>query len=330
MRDGRSSDCLGRLRQKVDEGLRVAGIEEFGGAVRALEVPDPRTLREREVLIAVKAAGVGNWDDSVRAGDWDVGRTPPIALGVEAAGIVTAVSADVEDWSVGDEVLTHPVPLVDQGTWAPWLIADAALLAPKPAHASWERAGAFPVPALTAIQVLDEVLRLTPGEQLLVNGAGSVTGGLIVAFASLRGIHVLATAGPASRERVIRAGAVTVVDHHDPDWAAQVLEATAGRGVDAAANAAPGGAASALATVRDGGRLATITSDPPDTERGVRIESVYVRSDAAQLEIATQALAAGRLEFEVGASFPLMQADAALARAVAGLGGAVVLSAVSD
>jgi NADPH:quinone reductase-like Zn-dependent oxidoreductase len=145
---------LGRLRQKVDEGLRVAGIEEFGGAVRALEVPDPRTLREREVLIAVKAAGVGNWDDSVRAGDWDVGRTPPIALGVEAAGIVAAVGADVEDWSVGDEVLTHPVPLVDQGTWAPWLIADAALLAPKPAHASWERGGAFPVSAWHATPVL--------------------------------------------------------------------------------------------------------------------------------------------------------------------------------
>ena len=243
---------MGIPRQQVDERLRVAGIEEFGGAVGALEVPDPRTLREREVLIAVKAAGVGNWDDFVRSGDWDVGRTPPMALGVEAAGVVAAVGAEVEDWSVGDEVLTHPVPLVDQGTWAPWLIAEAALLAPKPADVSWERAGAFPVPALTAIQVLDESLRLTPGEQLLVNGAGSVTGGLIVAFASLRGIHVLATAGAASRERVIRAGAGTVIDHHDFDWAAQVLEATAGRGVDAAANAARGGTASALAAVRDG------------------------------------------------------------------------------
>jgi hypothetical protein len=52
---------------------------------------------------------------------------------------------------------------------------------------------------------------------------------------------------------------------------------------------------------------------------------VYVRPDAAQLELACQALAAGRLEFELGASFPLAQADAALARAVAGRGGAVAL-----
>jgi NADPH:quinone reductase-like Zn-dependent oxidoreductase len=309
--------------------VHVAGIEAFGGAVTVLEVPDPRILREDEVLISVEAAGVGNWDDIVRAGDWDVGRVPPMALGVEAAGVVSAVGAGVEGWSAGDEVLTHPLPLVAQGCWAPWLIADASLLARKPPGVSWESAGAFPVPALTALQVLDESLRLKPGERLLVNGAGGVTGGLIVSFASRRGIHVFATAGPSSRQRVLGAGARMVVDYHDPDWVAQVLAATAGRGVDAAANAARGGAVSALAAVRDDGRLATITSDPPETERGVGIASVYVRPDAAQLELAAQALAAGRLEFELSASFPLGQADAALARAVAGGGGAVVLRTLS-
>jgi NADPH:quinone reductase-like Zn-dependent oxidoreductase len=293
--------------------------------VMALEVPDPRALREGEVLVGVRAAGVGSWDDFVRAGDWDVGATPPMALGVEAAGVVTAVGAGLEGWSIGDEVLTHPVPLVDQGSWAPWLIAEATLLARKPAGVSWELAGAFPVPALTAIQVLDEGLRVKGGEQLLVNGAGGATGGLIVALASLRGIHVLATAGPSSRERVIRAGAATVADYHEPDWIAQILEATHGRGVDAAANAAPAGAASALTAVRDGGRLATITSDPPKSERGVGIASLYVRPDAAQLELAAQDLAAGRLAFELGGRFPLAEADDALARAVAGAGGAVVL-----
>jgi NADPH:quinone reductase-like Zn-dependent oxidoreductase len=305
--------------------LRVAGIERLGGAVKVLEVGDPRALREGEVLIEVKVAGVGNWDDIVRTGEWDVGLTPPMALGVEAAGVLAAVGARVGQWSVGDEVLTHPVPLADQGTWSPWLIAEAALLARKPADLSWERAGALAVPALTAIQVVDEALRLAPGEQLLVNGAGGVTGGLIVSFALLRGVHVFATAGPSSRERLMRAGVAAVVDHHDPDWPAQIVEANAGRGLDAAANAAPSGSVNALAAVRDGGRLATITSDPPEPERGVEIGSVYVRSDAAQLESASRALAAGRLQFERCTCFPLAQARAALARAVAGRSGATVL-----
>jgi NADPH:quinone reductase-like Zn-dependent oxidoreductase len=93
--------------------MRVAGIEHRGGPIETLEVADPRAPRDGEVLIEVKAAGVGDWDEFVRAGDWDVGRTPPMALGVEAAGVVAAVGSGVEGWSVGDEVLTHPLPLAD-------------------------------------------------------------------------------------------------------------------------------------------------------------------------------------------------------------------------
>ena len=48
--------------------LRVAGIEQFGGAVQTLEVADPRALLDGEVLVDIKAAGVGNWDDAARAG----------------------------------------------------------------------------------------------------------------------------------------------------------------------------------------------------------------------------------------------------------------------
>ena len=304
--------------------MRVVGIEEFGGAVTVLEVPDPRAPRTGEVLIEVKAAGVGNWDEFARTGRWDLGRGPPMALGVAAAGVVAALGAGVEGWSVGDPVFTHPLPLAEQGCWAPWLVAEAALLAPKPAELSWTHAASFPVPALTAVQVLDEGLRVNRGERLLVNGAGGATGALIVSMAALRGIEVIATAGPRSRERVIGSGAATVIDYHDPDWTAQVVAATAGHGVDAAANAAPDGAALALAAVRDGGRLVTITSDPPKSERGIEVVSLYVRADGEQLAGAGQDLAAGRLDFELGASFPLAEADAALARALAG-GGAAAL-----
>jgi NADPH:quinone reductase-like Zn-dependent oxidoreductase len=72
---------------------------------------------------------------------------------------------------------------------------------PKPAGVSWNAAGVFPVPALTAVQVLDELLQVGPGDRLVVNGAGGVTGGLLVSLGSLRGAEVLATAGPRSTNR---------------------------------------------------------------------------------------------------------------------------------
>ena len=72
--------------------MRAAGISEFGGAVGRIDLPDPRPLADDEVLIEIRAAGVGNWEEFVRTGEWDVGRAPPMALGVEAAGTITAIA----------------------------------------------------------------------------------------------------------------------------------------------------------------------------------------------------------------------------------------------
>src|SRR5579862_82522 len=298
--------------------MQVAGIGRIGDQVSVIEVGELRPLADDEVLLEVRAAGVGNWDEFVRTGGWDVGARPPMALGVQAAGLVMAAGRAVTDWAPGDAVMTHPVPLRDQGTWARRLIAPAGLLARKPPGASWAAAAAFPVPGLTAEQVLSDALHVCAGERLLVHGAGGVTGGLLVALAALRGAQVIVTAGPASRQRVTVLGARHVIDYHNRDWPAQVRALTANRGVDAAANAVPGAAASAMEAVADGGRLATITSDPPGQRRGITVSSIYVRPDGTMLrELATR-FAEGQLEIPVAASYLLADAAQALAQVVGG------------
>lgn len=116
----------------------------------------------------------------MRVGGWDVGRRPPLVLGVEAAGLVAAVGEEVARLAPGDELLTHPLPLRYQGAWAERLVAPAELVARKPAAVPWQTAAAFPVPALTADQALSKVVPAPAGEWVLVHGAGSVTGGLAV------------------------------------------------------------------------------------------------------------------------------------------------------
>src|SRR3954452_5838431 len=210
--------------------MRVAGIRHIGGEVELIEVPEPRPLAADEVLLQVRAAGVGNWDEIVRTGGWDVGSSPPMALGVEAAGVVAAVGSAVTDWAPGDEVMTHPLPLRDQGAWAPALIAPATQLAHKPAMVSWEVAAVFPIPALTAAQALDEALEVNAGDRLLVNGAGGVTGRLLVSLASLRGAEIVATSGRHSHRALEALGARHVIDRWDADWVEQVLAVTGGSG----------------------------------------------------------------------------------------------------
>jgi NADPH:quinone reductase-like Zn-dependent oxidoreductase len=307
--------------------VQVAGIRRIGGQVEMIEVGELRPLAGDEVLLAVRAAGVGNWDEFVRTGGWEVGARPPMALGVEAAGTVLAAGQAVSDWAPGDAVMTHPVPLRHQGTWAPRLIVPAGLLARKPRGASWEAAAAFPVPALTAEQVLGGTLGVRAGEHLLVHGAGGVTGGLLVALAALRGAQVIATAGPSSQQRVIALGARHVVDYHDHDWPEQVRALTANRGVDVAASAVPGGAARAIEAVADGGRLATITSDPPGQQRGITVANVYIRPDGNQLRELAARFADGQLPVPVAASYPLADAAQALAQVTGGhAAGAIVLT----
>src|SRR4029453_7506957 len=262
--------------------MQAAGIDAFGGQVHLLELEAPGAPAPDEVVISVHAAGVANWDEFVRTGDWRVAPRPPLALGVAAAGVVAAVGQDVRSLATGDQVLTHPVPLRHQGTWAQWLLAPAALVARKPAVVSWEQAAAFPVPALTADQALTQAAPVPDGQGVLGDGPGGVTGGRTVQLAVARGATVVATAGPSSAPRVRGDGAHVVVDYHDPRWPAHVRDATPdGVGVGAAVNAAPGGAAAALQTVAAGGGPGTVTGDPPPPERGVGVTDVYVRADGA-------------------------------------------------
>jgi NADPH:quinone reductase-like Zn-dependent oxidoreductase len=308
--------------------MQAAGIDAFGGEVRMLELEGPGSPAPDELVISVRAAGVANWDEFVRVGEWDVGRRPPLALGVEATGVVAAVGEEVTTFAAGDEVLTHPVPLRHQGAWAQLLVAPAALVASKPAAVPWETAAAFPVPALTADQALSEAAPSPAGAWVLVHGAGGVTGGLVVQLAVARGATVVATAGPSSESRVRDYGARIVLDYHDPDWPTQAREASpGGRGIGAAVNAAPAGAASALQAVADHGRLATITGDPPTPERGVAVADVYVEADGERLAALAEALTDGLLSLNVGARFALADAATALQGAVTGhAAGATVLT----
>jgi NADPH:quinone reductase-like Zn-dependent oxidoreductase len=304
--------------------VRAAGIERFGGDVRELSLPDPRPAGAGETLITVRAAGVGPWDDLVRLGSWDVGPRPPMALGVAASGTVAAVGPGVDEWSVGDEVMTHPVPLPEHGCWSEMLLARADLLAAKPSAVPWEVAAAFPVPALTADQAIGAALGNSGARRLLVHGAGGVTGQLIAALGVVAGAEVAVTAGPRSADRLRGLGVAAVFDYHDGGWPARVRD-WAGGGVAAAINAAPGGEAAALSIVADGGRLATITGAPPAAARGVTIVDIYVQADGGRLASVAERLGNGEIGISVDGIYGLAAAADALNLAVGGGGGGAVV-----
>jgi hypothetical protein len=93
------------------------------------------------------------------------------------------------------------------------------------------------------------------------------------------------------------------------------------------ADAEPGGATDAIRAVTHGGRLATITPDPPPQERAITVSSIYVRREGGQLRKLAQLLAVGRLEMSVALTYGLPDAADALGTVVRGrAGGAVALA----
>ena len=194
--------------------MRAAGITALGEPVEILEVGEPATPAAGEVLIDVVAAGIGNWDELVRIGSWQIGGPAPMALGTEAAGTVAATGSGVAELREGDEVMTHPLPLRRHGTWAGRVLAPAATVAGRPQEASWEAGGAFPIPALTATQALDEALGIESGGWVVVNGAG-VTGGLLVQLEDLDGLAECCDPG---RSHTVRRTLLASVMRRGPLW----------------------------------------------------------------------------------------------------------------
>jgi NADPH:quinone reductase-like Zn-dependent oxidoreductase len=294
--------------------MKACGVSGADGDVVLLELPDPPSPGPGQILVAVEAAGVGAWDQLLNGG-WDVGLRPPAALGVEGAGRVLAVGADVGEFAVGDRVLAHEAPLPGgSGFWAERVLLTAAHAASRPSGLASVEAAALPVSGLTAGQAL-AVLGLGRGQRLLVtNGAGS-TGSLAIQLAAAMGVEVTATASASATDRLRGLGAAQVVDYHNPNWPDQVH-----RRFDAALAAAIGTAAPALPLVRDGGRLCSLTSDAPPPQRGITSTNLYVRPDAAQLAQLAQRLSKGMLHL-TPEPLPLRDGPAAFTRVAAGRAG---------
>ena len=290
-------------------------MSSAGGDVVLLELADPPSPGPGQVLVAVEAAGVGPWDALLNGDGWDVGLRPPAALGVEGAGRVLAVGADVDVFAVGDRVLAHEVPLPGgSGFWAERVLLAAADAAACPIGLTPVDAAALPVNGLTACQAL-EALGLGRDQRLLItNGAGN-TGSLAIQLAAAMGIEVTATASPAATDRLRGLGAAHVVDYHDSTWPDQVQ-----RPFDGALAAARGTAATAMSLVRDGGRLCSLTFDAPAPQRGITSTNLVVRPDATQLARLAKQLEEGTLRL-TPEPLPLREGPAALTRAAAGQAG---------
>jgi NADPH:quinone reductase-like Zn-dependent oxidoreductase len=304
----------------VPETMKAAAVDRFGPpaalTLHTLPVPEPGP---REVLIALHAAGVGVWDAAIRDGSWQpAGRSRfPLIPGIDGAGIVTRTGARVRRLAVGDRVYALEFAKPNGGFYAEYVAVDAEHAAPVPRRLDMREAAAAVTTGLTALQGIDDTLRLRRGETVLVFGASGGVGTLAVQFAKRRRARVLATASGRAATALVRPlGADAAVDARSRD-AADRLRSLAPDGLDAVLALAGGDELErCLDLVRAGGRVAYPNGiDPePRRRRGVRLlpfDGVAGRQEFARLD---RAVTEARLRVPIAAVYPLAQAAKAHAR----------------
>ncbi|KAI9025717.1 alcohol dehydrogenase [Hyaloraphidium curvatum] len=268
---------------EIPETMLAAAISSYGGpeALHPASLPVP-TPGPGELLVRLSSAGVAAWDPDEREGRFAGlfravhGREQgfPLVLGSEGAGRVVKVGEGAEGFTVGNEVYVASLLNAKGGMYAEYAAVPVGCVASVPEGMSLEEAGVIGGDASTAVRALEDVLKIKPGESLLVFGASGGLGHLAVQFAKLLGARVLAVAsGPDGVALSLDLGADAAIDgrKRDVDLPA-AIHAFAPGGVDAALYAAGGPAAQkTAAVVREGGRIAwpNGVEEPPEPRKGV-------------------------------------------------------------
>jgi putative PIG3 family NAD(P)H quinone oxidoreductase len=203
-------------------------VTDTPGQLSWLDVPDA-AAGPGEVLIKVAAAGVNRADLLQAAGLYPPPPGASTTLGLEVSGVIAAVSDDVSDFEVGQQVCA----LLAGGGYAQYVAVPAAQVMPVPAGVSLVDAAGLPEVACTVWSNLVLNARLTLGELLLVHGGASGIGTHAIQVARALGATVAATAGsPTKLALCAELGAEVVISHRDEDFVERVRSASGEKGAD--------------------------------------------------------------------------------------------------
>src|SRR6185312_4175017 len=283
-----------------------------------------------EVLLRVHAAGLDRGTWHLMAGQPYLIRlasglrapNSPVP-GLDVAGTVVAVGADVTGFAVGEEVFG-----IGQGSFAEYARARPDKLARKPASLTFGQAAAVAVSGLTALQGLRDAGRLRPGQHVLITGASGGVGTFAVQIAKALGAQVTGVCSTAKTGLVSSIGADHVLDYTHDDFADGsrrydlILDIGGNSPLTRLRRALTPGGTLVIAGGEDGGRWTGMSRQlralalSPFTRQ--RLTTFVSRHRLADLETLAQLIDAGQLTPVIGKTYPLHHAPDAMRDLLAG------------
>ena len=284
--------------------MKALQVARFGPpeVLRVVDVDEPHA-GPGQIRVAVRAAGVNPVDWKIRSGAMQ--QYMPVQLpyvpGSDVAGVVDEVGRGVGGVAVGDEVFGFALG----GGSAEYAVLEH--FAARPAGMSWAEAAALPVAVETAVRTLN-MLDVSPGQTLLINGAAGGVGTVAVQFARARGATVIGTASPANHDFLRSLGATPTMYGAG---LVQRVRALAPTGVDFALDVAGRGALPELIELTGSAERVLTIADPQAQQYGVPYTGGGGQRSYEALAEAARLFTQGRFSLPVERTFPLADAPEA-------------------
>lgn len=293
--------------------MRAAIINEFGDAevlgITDVSKPIPN---DDQVLIRVMAAGINPVDTKVRAGTSGMSKQLklPAILGWDVSGVIETNGKNVSDFKPGDAVFgCIGFPGLGKA-YAEFAVADPKLLAKKPDNISFDEAAAVPLAGLTAYQAINEHLKVSSGQRILIQAAAGGVGHLAVQFAKLNGAFVIGTASDKNGKFLKNIGVDQVIDYKKEKFETLVS------GLDAVLDAMGGEVLyRSISCVNPGGIVVCLPSSTKGDPRaiqlaqqqGVKLIWPMMHTDGGEMRIIASLLGQKKLKVTIDKIFTLDQ-----------------------
>jgi NADPH:quinone reductase-like Zn-dependent oxidoreductase len=289
--------------------MQAIRVHHFGelDALVVDDVPRPAPS-EGEVLLRVKAAGVGPWDALIRAGHSVLPQPLPLTLGSDVSGLVEEVGAGISQFDVGDAVFGATNARFTGG-YAEYAVAATAKLAKIPHRLGFIEAASVPVVACTAWQMVFEHGAVDATKRVLIHGAAGNVGAYAVQLAKRVAREVIATTRSDSLAYVRTLGADRAIDIRTSRFEEVVTD------IDVVLDTIGGDTQDrSFAVLKPGGVLVSAVSAPDQQKaarHGVRALFFLVDVSSRRLEQLAALIEAGQLMTNTGDVLSL--ADARIA-----------------
>ncbi len=297
--------------------MKAVQINTYGGS-EVLELnenvqkPSPK---KEQILVEVYAAAINPFDWKMRTGFYkdNIPLQFPVTLGADYSGIVTEVGENVSDFTVGDEVYGSALVLGGgSGAFAEFAAANATSTAKKPKKASFEETAASVLVGVSAVQALEEHIKLQSGQKILIHGGAGGIGSSAIQLAKSIGSYVVTTVSSGDLAFAKSLGADEVIDYKSEKFEEKVKD------FDAVFDTVGGETLDrSLAVLRKGGILVSMLGKPkPELLEKYDVTAIGqgTKVDTTHLNRLTELIDSGKIKVQIDKVYPVEQVREAFDR----------------